>query len=134
MKLRYFEFKNHSDDRGSLVAVESNKDIPFNIKRVYYLFDTDASCSRGFHAHKTLQQVLICVSGECDICLDDGHERETVRLSNPSCGLYVGNNIWREMSNFSKDAVLLVLASELYDESDYIRNYDEFLRYVGVDK
>jgi len=129
-----FNFKIKGDSRGSLIALEAQKDIPFEIKRIYYIFDTKVGIVRGYHAHKTLQQVLICVSGSCTIVLDDGKERSEVLLEKPDVGLYIGPGIWREMKNFSHDAVLLVLASEYYDENDYIREYDTFKRYLDSSK
>lgn len=123
-------FTIKGDSRGSLIALEGNKDIPFEIKRVYYIFDTKEGVVRGHHAHKTLEQVLICLSGSCTIVLDDGIERTEVLLDKPNIGLYVGPNMWREMKDFTPDAVLLVLASDWYDEADYIRNYSEFLAYL----
>ena len=123
-------FSIKGDSRGSLIAIESGKDIPFDIKRIYYIFDTQPGVVRGHHAHKTLEQMLICVSGSCTIVLDDGENRSEVVLSNPSEGLYIGPNLWREMKDFSEGAVLLVLASDFYDEADYIRNYDEFMSYI----
>jgi len=123
-------FKINGDSRGFLIALESGRDIPFEIKRVYYIFDTKEGVVRGKHAHKTLQQVLICVSGSCTIVLDDGKEQSEVLLNKPIIGLYVGPNIWHEMKNFSPDAVLLVLASDWYSEKDYLRNYSEFLAYL----
>ena len=131
MQVKKCIFQQHGDERGQLVALEENREVPFKIKRVYYIFDTKEAVVRGKHAHKNLQQILICVKGTCKIRLDDGKERITVILNNPSEGLYVSSDIWREMYDFSKDAVLLVLASELYDENDYIRDYEDFLRYVG---
>lgn len=125
-------FEKHSDSRGALISLEEGKNIPFDIKRVYYLFDTGSEVQRGFHAHKNLKQMMVCVCGSCVVVLDDGIERKEVLLDNPSVGLYLESNIWREMRDFSKGAVLMVVASELYDESDYIRDYDEFLAYVGV--
>ena len=104
--------------------------IPFEIKRIYYIYDTLPGVQRGFHAHKTLQQVLVCVRGSCRILLDNGWEKTVVPMDRPNKGLYVSADIWREMFDFSEDAVLMVLADQLYDESDYIRNYDEFLTYV----
>lgn len=123
-------FVPHGDDRGQLVAVETNKDIPFAVKRVYYIYDTLPQVRRGFHAHRNLQQVLICVHGSCKIHLDNGYEQAEVLLDRPDEGLYISNDMWREMYDFSEGAVLLVLASEYYDESDYIRNYDEFIKMV----
>ena len=119
------------DDRGSLVAIEANKHIPFEVKRVYYIFGTQSGVSRGFHAHKNLQQLAVCVAGKCCMLLDDGVNKESVWLDSPTKGLLIGNNVWREMHEFSDDCVLLVLASEHYDESDYIRDYSEFCSAVN---
>lgn len=131
MQIIKYAFQRHGDDRGQLVALEEMKDIPFEIKRVYYMYDTVESVRRGSHAHKSLEQILICIHGSCKILLDDGEEKEIVLLDKPYEGLYVSNVMWREMYDFSPDAVLMVLASEYYDEEDYIRNYDEFLKYIG---
>ena len=130
MQVIKYVFQPHGDDRGQLVALEEFKDIPFRIKRVYYMYDTGISVIRGRHAHKSLQQILICIHGSCKIKLDNGNEQKIVPLEKPYEGLFVTNAMWREMFDFSSDAVLMVLASELYDESDYIRDYDEFLNYV----
>lgn len=130
MDIKLFDLPKHGDSRGQLVAVEAVKDIPFEVKRIYYIYETAEGVTRGFHAHKNLQQVLICIHGSCKIRLDNGVEKTVVPLNDPAVGLYVANNMWREMFDFSPDAVLLVLASEHYDENDYIRNYDEFLQYV----
>ncbi|EAQ53103.1 MULTISPECIES: FdtA/QdtA family cupin domain-containing protein [Vibrio] len=129
--IKTFKFNVLGDDRGSLVSLEELGNIPFEIKRVYYIFDTKSQISRGFHAHKKLEQMAICVKGSCRIVLDDGQSRESVVLDSPEQGLYIDNNKWREMHDFSKDCVLLVLASNIYDESDYIRDYEEFLRLVN---
>lgn len=126
-----YMFQPHGDERGQLVALEEFKDIPFNIKRVYFMYDTNKDVRRGYHAHKKLEQILVCIHGTCKILLDNGIEKKVIPLEKPYEGLYVPNNMWREMYDFSHDAVLLVLASELYDESDYIRNYDEFLKIIG---
>lgn len=134
MNVEWFYAQRHGDDRGQLVALEEGKEIPFNIKRVYYIFDTLKDVHRGFHAHKCLKQLLICVSGSCKVLLDNGTEKEVVTLDKPYEGIFIESNIWREMYDFSEDAVLLVLASELYDEADYIRNYEEFLKYVEACK
>lgn len=130
MIIKTTNFAIKGDSRGSLIALEANKDIPFEIKRVYYIFDTKEGVVRGHHAHKTLQQVLICVSGSCTMVLDDGKERTEVVLDKPNIGLYVGPNMWHEMKDFSPGAVLLVLASDWYNEADYIRDYSEFLSYL----
>ena len=131
MEIVKYEFQKHGDDRGMLIALEEGKDIPFPVKRVYYMYDTKDGVRRGFHAHKCLQQILICIHGSCKILLDNGFEKQSITLDTPYEGLYVSNDMWREMYDFSSDAVLMVLASELYDESDYIRDYDEFLKYVN---
>ncbi len=130
MQVIKYVFQPHGDERGQLVALEEMKDIPFNIKRVYYMYDTVEGVVRGKHAHKSLQQILICIHGSCKILLDNGVEKKVIPLERPYEGLYVSNAMWREMFDFSPDAVLMVLASELYDEADYIRDYDEFLKYV----
>ena len=129
MQVIKYAFQQHGDDRGMLVALEEYKDIPFEIKRVYYMYDTKKDVHRGFHAHKSLEQILICIHGSCKVLLDNGTEKKIVSLEKPYEGLYIANNMWREMYDFSEDAVLMVLASE-----DYIRDYNEFLRMVGVEK
>lgn len=134
MQLTKYVFQPHGDERGQLVALEEYKEVPFKIKRVYYMYDMSPRIVRGRHAHKNLQQILICIHGSCKILLDNGSEKKVVPLEKPYEGLYVANNMWREMYDFSKDAVLMVLASELYDENDYIRNYDEFLNFVKFEK
>lgn len=126
-----YNFDEHNDQRGTLVSLEQFKNIPFEIKRVYYMYGTKDGTRRGYHAHKKLKQVLICVSGSCKLLLDDGREKNVVSLDSPSKGLYIESNIWREIFDFSHDAVLMVLASEYYDESDYIRNYNDFITYIG---
>lgn len=130
MQIVKYVFQPHGDERGQLVALEEFKDIPFRIKRVYYMYDTADGFVRGKHAHKKLEQILVCIHGSCKILLDNGTEKKVVPLEKPYEGVYVASGMWREMYDFSEDAVLLVLASELYDESDYIRDYDEFLRSV----
>ncbi len=130
MQVIKYVFQPHGDDRGQLVALEEFKDIPFEMKRVYYMYGVPEGVTRGYHAHKSLKQILICIHGSCKIRLDNGSEKSVIPLDKPYEGLYIANNMWREMFDFSPDAVLMVLASELYDESDYIRNYDDFLEYV----
>lgn len=134
MQIIKYVFQQHGDERGQLVALEENKDIPFKIKRVYYMYDTGEGVRRGFHAHKNLEQILICIHGKCKIHLDNGTEQKEISLEKPYEGLYVSNNMWREMYDFSEDAVLMVLASDYYDEKDYIRNYEEFLQFANVEK
>lgn len=124
------EFPVLGDERGSLIALEANKNIPFAIKRVYYIFGTKQSVGRGFHAHRKLKQIAVCVSGRCRMILDNGVVRESVWLDSPSKAIYIDSMLWREMHDFSEDCVLLVLASEHYDESDYIRKYEHFLECI----
>lgn len=132
MRIEYITFKSHGDDRGQLIALEQGNEVPFTTKRVYYIFGTSKGIRRGFHAHKKLKQLLFCVSGSCKIHLDDGRETREVELDGPDKGLLITESlIWREMYDFSENAVLVVLASELYDEKDYIRSYNEFIKYVG---
>lgn len=130
MNIEKVDLVSHGDSRGQLVAIEEYDEIPFKIKRVYYIYDTNSDVTRGCHAHRTLKQLLVCVSGNCKIRLDDGKESQIVLLDKPNEGILICDTIWREMFDFSKDAVLLVLASDIYDEKDYIRDYQEFLRYV----
>jgi dTDP-4-dehydrorhamnose 3,5-epimerase-like enzyme len=129
--IKTIDFPPLGDERGSLVALEAHKTVPFDVKRVYYIFGTKPGVSRGFHAHRALQQVSVCVTGKCRMVLDDGQRREEVWLDSPTKGLLIGDLVWREMHDFSPDCVLLVLASEFYDEIDYIRSYDEFKRVVA---
>lgn len=121
-------FAERVNATGKLTFLESERDIPFEIRRAYYIYDIAKGERRGFHAHKQLEQYLICVKGECTILLEDSKEKTEVVLNRPNEGLYVGPGVWHEMFDFSEDAVLLVLASDYYDEADYIRSYDEFLK------
>ena len=127
-----FDFKTQGDERGSLIALEKLHNVPFGIKRVYYIFDTKPDVIRGKHAHRELKQVLICTSGSCKVLLDDGNEKVEFILDKADKGLFVGKNLWREMYDFSKGCVLMVLASEYYDPDEYIRDYDEFLKHTCV--
>jgi dTDP-4-dehydrorhamnose 3,5-epimerase-like enzyme len=122
------------DDRGSLISLEGNRNIPFDIKRIYYIFDTRKDVERGFHAHISLKQLVVAVKGNCTFVLDNGTRKEEIILDSPEQGLFIEGLIWREMKNFSPDCVLIVLASEYYNESDYIRNYDKFLEVVKNEK
>jgi dTDP-4-dehydrorhamnose 3,5-epimerase-like enzyme len=124
-------FKELGDDRGSLVALEANKSVPFDIKRVYYIFGTKPGVSRGYHAHKSLKQIAICVTGSCRFVLDNGKQREEIVLDKPTTGLVIEDLTWREMHDFTPDCVLMVLASQYYDENDYIRDYQEFINVVN---
>ena len=118
------------DERGSLIALEGGITVPFEIRRVYYIFGTQQGVARGFHAHKQLQQLVVCITGKCRMIFDDGHKREEIWLDSPSEGLVIDKMIWREMHDFSADCVLLVLASEHYDENDYIRSYAAFAGHI----
>lgn len=125
--IKFIDFLPLGDDRGSLVALESNISISFDIKRVYYIFGTQANVARGFHAHKQLKQVAVCVTGKCRMIIDDGISREETWLDSATKGIAIDDMIWHEMHDFSDDCVLLVLASEHYDETDYVRDYENFL-------
>jgi hypothetical protein len=114
------------DTRGNITFIEANRHIPFDIRRVYYLYDVPSGEVRGGHAHRTLQQVLISTSGSFDVIVDDGTMRKKFHLNRPNFGLYLPPMIWRELENFSSGSVCLVLASEYFDEDDYIRDYDSF--------
>lgn len=125
------EFKEHGDDRGHLVVVEGMQDIPFDIKRIFYIYGSDAEVVRGQHANKKSEFVLINVAGTSKVRVDDGKGNEAVfSLNRPHTGIYLPNLVWKDMYDFSEDSVLLCLASEHYDGSEYIRNYDEFVKYV----
>ena len=118
------------DVRGSLTFIEGKKHLPFEIARVYYLYDVPSGESRGAHAHRKLEQLFIAASGSFDIVLDDGHKKETITLRQPYNGLYVPELVWRDLNNFSSGSVCLVLASRPYEETDYIRDYTKFLELV----
>lgn len=134
MNYKLIDFPVHGDNRGKLVALEGGMDlIPFEIKRIYYMFDTLPNESRGFHAHTNLEQIIIAMDGACRFILDDGLRRESVLLNRPDVGLYIGPGMWREMHDFSYGCKLVVLASEHYDEKEYIRNYDDFLNIMRND-
>ena len=121
--------RHHSDRKGNISVVENGRDVPFDVKRTYYLYDVPGGESRGGHAHKELRQLIIAASGSFTVTLDDGHVKRTFTLNRPYHGLYVVPGIWRTLDDFSSGAVCLVLASEKYDTSDYIRDYNEFLKY-----
>ena len=130
--IQIINFPSLGDDRGSLVAIEAKFTVPFEVKRVYYIFETKFGVARGFHAHRELQQVAICVSGKCRMLVADGMQRKDVWLDSPTKGLLIGGMVWREMHDFSPDCVLLVLANQHYNEDDYIRSYDEFKRVLST--
>lgn len=130
MNYKLFDLQVFGDSRGSLISLEGNKNVPFDIKRVYYIYDTKPGQDRGKHAHKNLEQIIVCLSGSCHFVMDDGKNKETVELSTPDRALYIGKNMWREMTHFSYGCVLMVLANEYYDEKEYIRDYSKFLEEV----
>ncbi|OGI02818.1 MAG: dTDP-6-deoxy-3,4-keto-hexulose isomerase [Candidatus Melainabacteria bacterium GWF2_37_15] len=125
---KVYNYKIKGDDRGALISIENSIDIPFEIKRVYYIFGTSSGIVRGKHAHKELKQVLICTNGSCSVLVDDGKKKHHFLLDKPDIGLYVNGLVWREMYDFSPDCVLMVLASDIYCEDDYIRNYSDFFK------
>lgn len=129
MDIKKIKFQQHNDSRGMLVVAEHQKEIPFLVKRIYYIYDADKTTNRGFHSHKNLEQIYIAIHGSCKVTLTDGSDVETVCLDDATEGLYIGHNVWREIFDFSSDAVLLVLASELYSEDDYIRSYEQFMEW-----
>lgn len=120
------KFKDYTDQYGSLVPIEGETDTGFPIRRIYYIFGVERGIRRGYHSHRDLHQILLCVSGSVTIQVRTNNDSEDIVLDNPSEGLYIGPMIWREMYDFSADAVLLVLASEHYDESDYIRDFSAY--------
>jgi dTDP-4-dehydrorhamnose 3,5-epimerase-like enzyme len=130
--IKTIDFNVLGDERGNLISLEENKNIPFEIKRVYYIFGTQKEVSRGFHAHKELKQLAVCIQGDCTILMDDGSVKESIVLDSPSKGLIIDVQQWHEMHDFSEDCILMVLASDYYDEDDYIRDYDEFMRGMNV--
>lgn len=121
--------KHHSDRKGNISVVENYKDVPFEVRRTYYLYDVPGGESRGAHAHKELSQLIIAASGSFTVTLDDGKVKRTFTLNRPYQGLYVVPGIWRTLDDFSSGSVCLVLASHGYDEADYIRNYEDFIKY-----
>lgn len=129
---RIIELPKITERRGNLTFIEGGRHVPFEIRRVYYLYDVPGGAERGGHAHKALHQLIIAMSGSFDVILDDGHEKKRFHLNRSYYGLYVCPMIWRELDNFSSGSVCVVLASNLYDESDYFRDYNPFLRAKGI--
>ena len=133
MNIEIINVPKIENPEGNLAVIEG-KVVPFDVKRVYYLYDVPSSAKRGGHAHKKLNQVLIALSGSFDVILNDGISTQTITLNKPNKGLLIKNNIWRELENFSSGAVCLVIASEKYNEEDYIRDFDEFIHFVTLSK
>ena len=129
-KCRFVEFDQKGDERGHLVIVEGNRDIPFEIKRIFYIYGSDENVIRGRHANYHSQFVLINVSGSSKVKVDDGYQTKVYQLDRPHTGVYLPQMVWKDMFDFSPDSILLVLASEHYDGGEYIRNYDDFVREV----
>lgn len=125
-EVRRVDFRSFGDERGQLIALEEHQNLPFDVRRVYYMFDTTPGVKRGFHAHIALEQVAICLTGSCVIDVESLKGRESFTLDDPHAGLYMGGLVWRELRDFSEDAVVMVVASEHYTEDDYIRNYQDF--------
>ena len=126
--------RHHSDRKGNLSVVENGITLPFDVKRVYYIYDVPGGESRGAHAHKELSQLIVAASGSFKVTLDDGQVKRTFFLNRPYQGLYVKPGMWRDLEDFSSGAVCMVLASEVYQAEDYIRDYDEFLKFRGIEK
>lgn len=129
---RLIDLPRINDPRGNLTFVEGGRHIPFDIKRVYYLYDVPGGAARAAHGHRALQQVMIAMSGSFDITLDDGVEKKKIHLNRSYHGLYIPPMLWRDLDNFSSGAVCMVLASEVYDEGDYFRDYAQFLQAVSA--
>ena len=129
---KIIELPKISDPRGNLTFIEASRHVPFDFKRVYYLYDVPGGAERGGHAHKGLHQLIVAMSGSFDVLLDDGREKKRFHLNRSYYGLYVCPMIWRELDNFSSGSVCMVLASNLYDEDDYYRDYDQFVQNVKV--
>ena len=126
---KIIQLSKHHRPQGNLTVVENGKDVPFDVKRVYYLYDVPGGATRGGHAHRELSQLLVAVSGCFSVMLDDGHNQRVFQLNRSNVGIYIAPGIWRVLDDFSSGSVCLVLASEKYDESDYIYDYDEFVSY-----
>jgi len=131
MKYEVLRFNQKGDERGHLVVLEGLKDIPFEIKRIFYIYGSDEGVIRGRHSNRESEFVLINVSGTSKVLIDDGHNRTVVELKEPHTGIYLPKMVWKEMYDFSKDSVLLVLSNTNYDSSEYVRDYDEFIREMG---
>lgn len=131
---RIIELPRITDPRGNLTFIEGGRHVPFEIKRVYYLYDVPGGATRAGHGHRRLEQLIVAMSGSFDVVLDDGHERQRYHLNRSNYGLHVEPMMWREIDNFSSGSVCMVLASDFYDEADYFRNYEDFLKAARGDK
>ena len=133
MNIELIDIPKIINKEGNIAVLEKGV-VPFEVKRVYYLYDIPSTAKRGGHAHKKLSQLLIAISGSFNVVLKNSKERRVITMNKPDKGLFISNNIWRELENFSSGAVCLVLASEVYDEADYIRNYKKFISYINSNK
>ena len=131
---KIIQLSKHHRPQGNLTVVENGKDVPFDVKRVYYLYDVPGGATRGGHAHRELSQLIVAVSGCFSVMLDDGHNQRVFQLNRSNVGIYIAPGIWRVLDDFSSGSVCLVLASEKYDASDYINDYDEFVSYKTENK
>lgn len=131
---KILEFTEHGDEKGNLVIIEGNQDIPFDIKRVFYIYGTASSMIRGSHANRKSEFVLVNVAGTTKIKVDDGFSTAVIELNKPRMGIYIPAMLWKDMYDFSEDSVLLVLSNEHYDSTEYIRDYDEYLKEVNLEK
>jgi len=129
-QIKIMEFPDFGDERGNLVVVEGGMDIPFEVKRAFYIYGSDSEVIRGRHANRKSEFVMINVSGRSKVKIDNGYEQQVIELNRPRMGLYLSTMVWKDMYDFSRDSVLLVLASEHYDAGEYIRNYEDFIREI----
>lgn len=130
---RVIDFEIHPDERGKLTSLSSSKEIPFEIKRLYYTWDMPKEAIRGGHAHRNLDEVVICLHGFCDFVLDDGKETLTIHLDQPNKGIYIPAHLWRDFRNFSSDCVVILIASDYFHPEDHIKDYNEFLELIKKD-
>jgi dTDP-4-dehydrorhamnose 3,5-epimerase-like enzyme len=134
MDYKFIDFDIRGDERGSLIAFEENVNVPFDVKRVFYIFDTKGSVSRGLHANRRTKHLLININGSCRVKVDNGKEKVDILINRPDQGLFINNMVWKEMHEFSYNCILMVLASEYYDETEYIRDYNEYMKIINGNK
>ena len=130
MNYKVYTLKNYGDERGSLIPIEENNNVDFDVKRVFYIYGTTDGTRRGVHANKDSEFLMVVISGSCKVLVDDGYKKEVVELNHPNQALYLDKMVWKEMYDFSYNSVLLVISNKKYNENEYIRNYDEFLKIV----
>lgn len=134
MNYKVYTLKNFGDERGSLIPIEKNKNSDFEVKRVFYIYGTTKGTRRGVHANKYSKFLMVVMSGSCKVLVDDGYEKNIIELNHPNQALYLDKMVWKEMYDFSDNAVLLVISNQMYDENEYIRNYDEFIELIKSNK